>query len=72
MGNGIAHVCALAGYDVLFDSDAGPHRGGPGDHQRQPGPPGQIRKITESERNEALERIRPLASLLETSATAIS
>ena len=35
MGNGIAHVCALAGYAVLLDDVNGrAHQGRHGDHQR--------------------------------------
>ena len=42
MGNGIAHVCALAGCDVLLnDVSPRPHQGRPRHHQRQPGAPGR-------------------------------
>ena len=41
MGNGIAHVCSLAGLNVrLNDLSRGPHQCGPCHDQRQHGPPG--------------------------------
>ena len=42
MGNGIAHVCALAGYSVMLN-DLSPDRikAGDGDHQRQHGQAGR-------------------------------
>ena len=64
MGSGIAHVCALAGFDVaLNDISMDRIRSGlatiNGNMARQVG----SGKITEEERQAALERIRPAASL---------
>jgi 3-hydroxybutyryl-CoA dehydrogenase len=45
MGGGIAHVCALAGYDVgLSRRLQGSHRVRPCHHQRQHRPAGRLRK----------------------------
>ena len=64
MGSGIAHVCALAGFEVaLNDISMDRIRSGlatiNGNMARQVG----SGKITEEERQAALERIRPAASL---------
>ena len=64
MGSGIAHVCALAGFEVaLNDVSMDRIRSGlatiNGNMARQVG----SGKITEEERQAALERIRPAASL---------
>ncbi|MDE2875307.1 MAG: 3-hydroxybutyryl-CoA dehydrogenase [Gemmatimonadota bacterium] len=64
MGNGIAHVCALAGLEVvLVDSDPGAHERGLAtigrnlERQRSKG------KIGEAERHAALGRIEPATAL---------
>ena len=54
MGNGIAHVCALAGYSVMLN-DVSPDRIKPEcDHQRQHGAPGRQKRISEEDRKTAL------------------
>ncbi len=64
MGNGIAHVCALAGYDILLYDSSGDQRDRAmatihGNLKRQVA----RRKIDEDEMNAALARIRDVDSL---------
>ena len=61
MGNGIAHVCALAGYSRDAQRRvARPHQGRHGDHQRQHGAPGRQKGDQRgSDRKAALARIKP-------------
>ena len=59
MGNGIAHVFALAGFDVaLHDVSEAALEAAPDDHPRQHRPPGRARpRSAEAERDAALARI---------------
>jgi 3-hydroxybutyryl-CoA dehydrogenase len=64
MGNGIAHVCALAGYDVmLYDVSADRIKGGlatiNGNMARQV----EKQAITEDDRKKALARIKPAENM---------
>ena len=74
MGSGIAHVCALAGYDVVLD-DIDAERVEQRAWQRiDNNMARQVArgKISDDERKAALARITPAPSLDEMSATAIS
>ena len=66
MGNGIAHVCALAGYDVLLH-DVSPDRVKAGLATINGNMARQVSKkaITEDQRKAALGRIKPADSMQE-------
>jgi len=64
MGNGIAHVCALAGYDVLLhDADAARIDAALGSIQKNLGRQVHREVITQAKADEALKRIKPAAKL---------
>src|SRR3979411_1830261 len=60
MGSGIAHVSALAGFDVMLN-DVSPDRVKAGTATRSGNRPGQVsrKRIAEEERQAALGRISP-------------
>ena len=64
MGNGIAHVCALAGFDVLLN-DVSPERLEAGIKTIQRNLERQVHRemITKDARDAAVRRIKPVASL---------
>jgi 3-hydroxybutyryl-CoA dehydrogenase len=66
MGNGIAHVCALAGFDVLLN-DVSPDRLDAGIKTIQTNLDRQVHRqmITKEQRDAAMKRIKPAKSLSE-------
>ena len=64
MGNGIAHVCALAGYDVLLN-DVSPERLDAGIKTIQRNMDRQVHRemITAEQRDAGMKRLRPVAAL---------
>ncbi len=66
MGSGIAHVCALAGYDVLLN-DADPSRIGTAIEGIGANMAKQVAKggVTEDDRQAALQRLKPAATMAE-------
>ena len=64
MGNGIAHVCALAGYDVLLnDADAGRIEAALGAIKKNLGRQVHRELITQTQADDALKRIKSAPSL---------
>src|ERR1700759_2340065 len=64
MGNGIAHVCALAGYDVLLN-DVSPERLEAGIKTIKRNMDRQVHRemITAEQRDAGVKRIRPVTAL---------